>query len=318
MDIESAIEADQGQHLRENGSRQKQTNEFEHLHSDIRHMVTCSAEDRIRFMTEPRWIPYPEATKVLNLLKRLLDLPVRTKRQNMLIVGEPNNGKTTLIRTFREMYGQIYVNDQEISVRPVIIVEAPPSADEKGLYISILERLETPYRATSSASELRYKAIDMLMACHANMLIIDEFHSLLTGTARKQRELMNAVKLMCNELAIPIVGVGTQEAVQVLHTDAQHASRFDVAKLPLWKLDKEFQRLLQSFEEVLPLRKKSSIQHPDLAALIHAICGGNIGDLSRLLVECATEAIHSGTEQINKEIVESNSWIQPTRGIRER
>ncbi|BCO27332.1 hypothetical protein MIZ03_2220 [Rhodoferax lithotrophicus] len=66
---------------------------------------------------------------------------------------------------------------------------------------------------------------------------------------------MNAIKLLCNELAIPIVGVGTREAVRVLHTDPQHASRFEVMNLPLWELNKEFQQLLVGFEKVLPLKK---------------------------------------------------------------
>ena len=69
------------------------------------------------------------------------------------------------------------------------------------------------------------------------MLIIDEFYSLLVGTPRLQRQVMNAIKMLCNELQIPIVGVGTKDAIRVLHTHPQHASRFDVAELPTWKLD---------------------------------------------------------------------------------
>ena len=69
------------------------------------------------------------------------------------------------------------------------------------------------------------------------MLIIDEFHSLLVGTPRLQRQVMNAIKMLCNELQIPIVDVGTKDAIRVLHTYPQHASRFDVAELPTWKLD---------------------------------------------------------------------------------
>ena len=318
MEERGEIEPHEGQKLAGNGSCTDQSVKFEHISPDLWHIATCGAEERIRFMAEPRWIEYSRATTILDDLKQMLELPKRPRMPNMLIVGEPNNGKTTLVRTFRERHGQPYVNDKDEPVKPVVIAEAPPTADEKGLYISILERFGAPYRATSAVAALRYQAIGILNACHTKMLVIDEFHSLLSGSARKQRELMNAVKLMCNELAIPIIGVGTREAVQVLHTDPQHASRFDVVEMPVWKRGKEFQRLLQSFEKILPLRKKSSIQHPDLAVLIHTISGGNIGNLHRLLVECATEAIRSGTEQINKEILESNSWIRPTRGIRER
>lgn len=120
---------------------------------------------------------------------------------------------------------------------------------------------------------------------------IDEFNSLLIGSAIKQREVMNTIKLLCNELAIPIVGVGTREAVLALHTDPQHASRFDVVTLPLWELNQDFQRLLAGFEKVLPLKNPSKLHEPELAGLIHSISEGNMGNLHRLLVECATDAI---------------------------
>ena len=31
---------------------------------------------------------------------------------------------------------------------------------------------------------------------------------------------------------------------------------------------------------------------------------------------CATDAITSGTEQITVDIIEKNSWVQPTQGLR--
>ena len=45
---------------------------------------------------------------------------------------------------------------------------------------------------------------------------------------------MNAIKYLCNALQLPIVLSGTKDAVRILHTDPQHASRFDVAELPVW------------------------------------------------------------------------------------
>jgi hypothetical protein len=39
--------------------------------------------------------------------------------------------------------------------------------------------------------------------------------------------------------------------------------------------------------------------------MLHAISGGNIGDLRRLLVDCATEAILSGAERIDQKLVAS-------------
>lgn len=290
---------------------------YEHIHPDFRHIMGLSDKERIQFMDQPRWISYRTAQQILDTLQGLMHKPQRPRMPNLLIVGDPNNGKTTVVRRFRDLCGQGYVDENADPVKPVILAESPPSADEKGLYISILERFFTPYRASDSTAKLRYQVVHLLRLCHTKILIIDEFHSLLTGSAIKQREVMNALKLLCNELAIPIVGVGSREAVRVLHTDPQHASRFDVITLPTWELNQDFQKLLAGFEKILPLKKASRLHQPELATLLHIISEGNTGNLHRLLVECAIEAIKSGDEQIDKSIIESKSWLRPTRGIRE-
>ncbi len=292
-------------------------NKYEHIYPDFRHIVALSEKERIEFMDMPRWIGYKAARQIVDLLHSFLNKPKRHRMPNLLIVGDSNNGKTTIIHRFKDLCGKGYINEDSEPVKPVIIAESPPSADEKGLYISILEQFFAPYRATDPIAKLRYQVIHLFRACHVSLLIIDELHSLLTGTPLKQREVMNAIKLLCNELAIPVVGVGTREAVRVLHTDPQHASRFDVISLPAWELNKDFQRLLVGFEKILPLKKPSKLNSPEVASLLHTISEGNMGNLHRLLVECSIEAIKTEKELIDKTIIESKSWIRPTRGIRE-
>ena len=287
-----------------------------HLHPSFRDILERPVRERLAFMDHPRWIEYRTARIVIDTLKRLIEMPSQPRMRNLLVIGDPNNGKTTLATHFRDGEGKGYVDEEGQSVKPVVIAESPPSADEKALYVSILEQFWAPYRATAPVVQLRYQTIHMLRACRTRMLVIDEIHSLLIGTALKQREVMNALKMLCNELQIPIVGVGTKDAVQVLHTDDQHKSRFDVVALPVWKQDEEFQRLLAGFEQVLPLKRPSNLAHPDVAIPLQAVSGGNIGNLHRLLVECARDAITSGAEQINLRTVEKFEWMKPTRGIR--
>lgn len=291
--------------------------DYKHLHQDFLHCMALSDEERIAILDVPRWIGYERATQILGVLQDLMNKPKKPRMPNLLIVGDSNNGKTTLIRRFVDLHGVSYVNEDGDPVRPIVLTEAPTSADEKSLYISILERFMTPYRPTDPVSKLRYQLIHLMRACQVRMLIIDELHSVLTGTTVKQREVMNALKLLCNELCIPIVGVGTRDAVRVLHTDPQHASRFDVADLPAWQPGKGFQMLLASFEKVLPLKQPSRLHDPELSRRLFFISGGNIGNLHRLLVECAKEAIRSGKEQIDSTIIDGKKWIQPTKGYRE-
>ncbi|WP_439294607.1 TniB family NTP-binding protein [Lonepinella sp. BR2882] len=289
---------------------------YSHIHEKFRHLVSASNEDRIAFLDEPRWVGYPIANEIMENLVSLMNKPKRPRMFNLLVVGDSNNGKTTLIRHFYDLYGQSYVDSNADGVRPIILAEAPPSANEKELYISLLERFYVPYKPTDSVAKLRYQTIHLFREYKVRMLIIDEFHSLLVGTPRLQRQVMNAIKMLCNELQIPIVGVGTRDAIRVLHTDPQHASRFDVAELPNWKLDKAFQQLLFQFQGVLPLKECSNLHTAQLATKIHTISGGNLGNVHRLLCACATDAITCGTEKITLDIIEKNKWVQPTQGLR--
>jgi len=289
---------------------------YDHIHPNFRFVLGFSDKERMVFAERDRWLQYSAAEDIFERLEWLLQIPIRQKMPNLLIVGEPNNGKTTLVRRFFDLHGKSHMSEDSDPVIPIILVEAPPSADEKSLYCLLLEQFQTPFNRSETASRLRDRTLDRFRACHTRMLIVDELHSLLAGTARKQREVMNTVKFLCNQLSIPIVGVGTGQAVRVLRTDPQHVSRFGVMSLPLWKLNEEFQSLLSSFESVLPLKEASHLQQADSARLLHAMSGGNIGNLHQLLRECAKAAITSGDERIHEKLIQStfkkNQWLRPT------
>ncbi len=287
---------------------------YTHIHEKFRHVALLPDNERMDFIDTPRWIGYSRANEILDIMQGLMNKVKQHRMPNLLLIGESNNGKTTIIQDFFERFGKSYI-DEDL-VMPVCLIQAPPSANEKDLYISLIDRFALPYKSSDSAGTLRYQAIHTLRELHVKILIIDEVHSMLTGTARQQRLIMNAIKFLCNELQLPIVLSGTQDAVRILHTDPQHASRFDVAELSTWRNDSEFRRLVGSFEKILPLKKASNLTETNTLNLIYSISGGTIGNVKRLLNECAIQAIKSGDEQITKKTIEGMSWLKPTKGLR--
>ncbi|SHN44809.1 hypothetical protein SAMN05192549_1274 [Duganella sacchari] len=291
--------------------------EYDHIHPDFRHVLALSDQERKYFLQEQRWIGYPSAKYIIDTMQSLMAMPKRTRMPNLLIVGDSNNGKTSIIERFKSVCGQGYVDDSGEAVKPVIVTEVS-NASEKGFLIGLLECFFAPYKS-GSIDVLRPQVLHLFRKCQVQILVIDEIHSMLTGTAREQREIMNGIKYLCNQLRIPVVGFGLREATVVLHTDKQHTSRFDVLSLPLWELNPQFQTLLKDFESILPLKKKSGLHTGSLATALHTISQGNLGDLQNLLVRCATAAIDSGTERIDLDIIEAQECIRrTTHGMRER
>ncbi|EFF83934.1 TPA: TniB family NTP-binding protein [Acinetobacter baumannii] len=277
---------------------------YPHIFQEFRPIVDQSNEDRLYFLEEDRWIGYPAANDLLDQLKGMLTLPKRSRMPNLLVLSKPNNGKTSIINQFFKLYGEGYINELNNAVKPVIVVQAPVSPDEKALYMAILDRFWEPFRERDPVAKLRYQVVHCLKLYEVKLLIIDEMNSLLCGTPIKQRTVMNAIKYLCNETHIPVVGFGTEEAVRVLYTDPQHVSRFRVVNLPLWQLDKEFQALVNKFEKVLPLKQPSRLAEPATVKYLHDITEGNLGNLRSLLREAAKKAIISGQEYIDHHLLE--------------
>ncbi|MBE2172422.1 TniB family NTP-binding protein [Acinetobacter oleivorans] len=282
--------------------------------------MTLSDSDRINTLFSDRWIGYKKAVTILDTLTDILNRPRKLRPECLLIVGDSNMGKTTIIHEFTKQYYTKTVNDIDMELlsvkKPVLTILAPAKANVKELYINILNHFFVPFRPTDPEAKLRNQAVHLMRKYETKMLIIDEIHNCLTGSTKLLSEVMNTLKNLSNDLSLNIVGVGTREAVTILHTDAQYASRFDVAMLPKWELNQDFLRLLLSYVRLLPLKKRSDLASQRLATLIFEISGGNFGDLNRLLIECAKEAIVQGNEEITEEIVHKFKWLKPTEGMR--
>ena len=287
---------------------------YSHIHDDFQSLLRLDNKDRIESLQKPFWINYPRTIEIIQLMGQLMNRPKKPRMQNLLIIGEPNIGKTSLAVQFSILHPDSTIEDDigiTKSQKPVLLARVL-SSDDKDLYIAILEQLWVPFRPSDTKAKLRHQVINLLRERDVKILILDEIHNLLRGTAIKQRIMMDTIKNLSNDLMIPIIGIGTQDASLILASDPQHASRFDVVKLPKWEMDKNFRGLLQAFEKRLPLKKPSQLSSKEKAPLLFMISRGNLGDLHKLLIACASFAIQEGIEKITVEVIEQFKWIKPT------
>jgi hypothetical protein len=282
---------------------------LEHLDPAVREDVGRPEQERIDVLGRPKWIGYSRARDLTHELEAVLRHPKIHRMPNRLIVGETNNGKTTLANRFAQAHR--LETDTGLKVR-VLLVQAPPVPDENRFYAQVLQALNAPYRPQESAARRQVQVLHLLKSIHLEMLVIDEIHHIVAGHDRKQRHFLNMLKCLGNDLQIPLIGLGTLDALRAVQTDPQMSNRFEPMAIPKWEWGREFRMLLASFERLIPLRKPSQLAAEQLGKKLLALSEGTIGELSILLNRAAAQAIRTGHEQIDLQIVAKTNYIPPS------
>ncbi len=285
-----------------------------HLQPAIHVLAMQSSAERLAQFNIEHWIGYSRAHCILTQLESLMvNEPDKTRPKNMLIVGPSNNGKTMIAEKFRRAHPSGMSADKEHENIPILMIQMPAGATITRLYTSLLLALGTPVGLHHSRRDFREMlTLKLMRGVSVQILIIDELHNLLDANAQKQREVLNFIRFLGNELHIPIVGMGTREAYLAIRNDDQLENRFHPQLLPRWEYSEEFVRLLSSFESVLPLREPSNLGMDSLCELVLRRSEGTIGEIASLLNHATRTALQMGKEQITVSILEETPYQSPS------
>lgn len=180
-------------------------------------------ETRVARILADRWVHYPQGEAALTRLAELLRGARRTRMPSLLVVGEPDVGKTTILKKF--MRGQMSIFDAQTgrTTSEVVAIEAPLEADEARLYAAILQAIGAPGGGG--------RLIDLERIVHlqlgrlgARLLIIDETNNLVIGTGSAQRKTLAALRRLSNQLQLSLACFGTMEALHAL-TSEPHVAK---------------------------------------------------------------------------------------------
>jgi hypothetical protein len=285
-----------------------------HLHPSVRRFADEDAPSRIRRIRTDRWIGYARAEAVLAALEDLLSFPKRTRMPNLLLVGPTNNGKTMIVEKFRRAHPGTAAGESGdgIALFPVVKAQMPPGPDEGRFFGAILDAMGMPFSPRDRIATKQDAVVRIMRSTGTRMLVIDELHNVLSGSAMQQRRLLNLLRWLGNELQIPLVGVGTAEALRAIRSDDQLVNRFEPHPLPLWSDDGEYRRLLNTLEAVLPLRKPSHLAESALGARILSASEGVLGEMIAVIIRAAVRAVETGTEAISARMIEDTGFIRPS------
>lgn len=270
----------------------------------VERIKNLSDEERINFVQEDRFVFYPKAYEFFQKAEELLTLPDLIRPYSIFLVGPSNNGKTALATHFCRVH-EPYEDPEDIKM-PVVYLQVPSKLSVRTFLDSIFEKVGVECKKSDSTSIKYVNAKQCLREADARLVIIDKVENVLSGTKNEQREFLNLVKNLMNELKRPFILVGEPEIWEYVNViDQQFAMRFYPWVLPLWKFNEDYLRFLREFERALPLRKQSGLAGNErIASEILEASGGHLGAIVSTIKELAVLAIKTGREKVDERVMD--------------
>ena len=258
--------------------------------------------ERIQYIRTAKWIAYTAAKKVLTELEELISSPEDMRPPCRLIIGDSNNGKSSIIDRLLKRHPSNPNIEGDAVVVPVVAITAV-RADEKSLYDWLLTALFENFDPKLSVTDSQKLVIFTLRRLRPKLIIIDEAHELAKGVNRSVVACQSAIKAITNLTHIPIAAFGTDEVLNAFSLDKQIENRFEPVYLPRWKWGKDFRGLLVAYEKILPLRNPSNLKQTAIGREILLRTGGLLGEVRKLLTDSAIYAIENEIEQITLKVI---------------
>ena len=187
-----------------------------HLRPAARRHALEDDDTRIRRIRSDRFVPFNRAVEALALFEELLTYPKRTCMPNCLVHADAGMGKTMLAEKFRRDHPAGFDEATGVTTSPVLYVQMPPTPDEGRFYAKLLAAVGAPIDPRATLARKEALVLSLLPKLRPGVLMIDEVQHLLSGSYRQQRQALNLVKFLGNELRVPIVALGTQDALQAI------------------------------------------------------------------------------------------------------
>lgn len=277
---------------------------YPHLAVQVAKVASQDNEARIAYIRRDRFVLHRRAEDVLTDLEMLYRMEDAVRPQGRLIVGRPLMGKSTIFDEFLRNHRASDNPEGDAAVVPVLLVQYPEAASE-GIYPEILAKLNARLPVNAQPRIQRKAAVELLKSIGLRVLLIDELHNVLEGSANAQRKGLNSIKYLMNELRRPVVCAGTLEVFNAIKTDPQLDSRLKRLPLTRFKDDADFQELLAGFELLLPLREASGLYDEMFSTQIFQVTKGIVGDVVDLLNNAAIYAIENGLECITEDVIKA-------------
>lgn len=281
----------------------------DHLHESRRYALLLPDEERFRIIREDIKITTEHMENVKIIASNMLGITRGSMEAPCLIVSAgSNHGKTTICNAVRGMgeewrhkvrYVTFVKDSSKLKPFEKLLLAIGISPEKAGIDINIIT--------------------EHCLANDIRAVFMDEFHDSIKALAKaEQDKFLSTLRGMCGApLYMSFFAFGTEAALNALGHDPQYVRRFEKYELTPWMLqDAEYLNFLDTWEEIVPLAKASSLSSVELSSFIHKSTQGVIGNITSLLKGAACLAVSYGLEQITLETLEGatkSRWLSRPR-----
>ncbi|WP_406243983.1 ATP-binding protein [Tissierella carlieri] len=244
----------------------------------------------------------------------------RSTAGSFTLLGVSGMGKTTVVNRILTMYPQVIVHskykDRELSRYQVVFLRLECSYDGsiKGLCLSFFSKideiLETDYYSRFGSGKL---SVDNMLVAMSNiaknislgLLVIDEIQNLSKSKSGGDDRMLNFFVTLVNTIGLPVLLIGTPEAMGVLQGKFRQARRGSgQGDLVFERLDNDINyKLLINAIWGYQWTKKPTALTDELIDTLYDQSQGIIDITVKLYVLAQTKAISSGKETITPELI---------------
>jgi hypothetical protein len=240
------------------------------------------------------------------------------------ICGMSGVGKTTGLIRVLNLYAQIIIHTsykrKKLTRTQIVwlLLECPKNGSTKGLCTKFFKTIDyvmggaTNYaksygKDTRNTNELMESMANVAATHQLGMLVIDEIQYLNVAKSGGADEMLNFFVNLVNIIGLPVVIVGTYDAIPLLSSTFRQARRGSGQGDLVWDrmpFDDEWRLYAEALWEYQYTQKKCPLTE-SLSFALHDVSYGIVDIANRIYLAAQVRAIESGTEEITEGLLRS-------------
>ena len=230
---------------------------------------------------------------------------------SLTLLGTSGVGKSTAVEAILRCYAQVICHSEIKGPLAAVYqlvwlkLSVPPDGSIKALCIDFFEAVDevlgTDYVRLFVNTHATVDKLIVVMGRVAflhglGMLVIDELQNLNVAKSGGPEKMMNTFKMIRDVVRVPIVCIGTHEAVAILSEDLQTARRNSgLQPMERMKDDPQFNLFCDSLFSAQFLREPLALT-PEIVTRLHWLSQGIADVVVKLFVSAQTRALSTGLE----------------------